>query len=267
VHSSSQGETMPIERTLWRETLNKDWMPAWPCPGCGRASLAIVKASFHTVIDAKTSDKSQDPRYGSDCDTGRFVCLFRCARTDCLESCSVSGNYETSVAELPQASVYYSDCRPTSITPPPPMIQIPRECPEAIRAEVVAAFSLFWIDLASSLNRIRNALELVLNDLRVPNTTLNNKNKKIRISLHQRIERLATKRPRLKEICERMMAVKHLGNAGSHPGAKVKQDDLFDGFDILERVLQDMYSEHPGELARAVRQINMRKGPRKKNDD
>jgi len=143
----------------------------------------------------------------------------------------------------------------------------PEKCPDPVRAEVVAALSLFRIDLAARLNRIRNALELVLNDLRVPNSMMSNKNKKVRLSLHQRIERLKAKRPKLPDICERMMAVKHLVNAGSHPGVKVKQDDVFDCFDILERVLQHMYSDHSGELARAVRQINKRKGPRKKNGD
>ena len=33
------------------------------------------------------------------------------------------------------------------------------------------------------------------------------------------------------------MAVKHLGNAGSHPGLKVEARDVFDGFDILEKIL------------------------------
>ena len=60
-------------------------------------------------------------------------------------------------------------------------------------------------------------------------------------------------------------AVKHLGNAGSHPGIKVTDDDVFDGFDILERVLQDMYSDDSSELSRTVTQINMKKGPRKKD--
>jgi Domain of unknown function (DUF4145) len=144
------------------------------------------------------------------------------------------------------------------------MISIPRACPKGVREEVVAAFSLYWIDLAASLNRIRNALELVLDDLKVPKSTLDKvKKKRNRLNLHNRINILKKKRPKLEIICERMMAVKHLGNAGSHPGVPVFADDVFDGFDILERVLEDMYSEHPGELARAVKQINQRKGPRK----
>ncbi len=118
---------------------------------------------------------------------------------------------------------------------------------------MVAAFSLYWIDLAACLNRIRNALELVLDDLKVPKSTLDKvKKKRNRLNLHHRIEKLKSDRPKLKDICDWMMAVKHLGNAGSHPGVPVFADDVFDGFDILERVLKDMYSEHPGEFARAL---------------
>lgn len=83
------------------------------------------------------------------------------------------------------------------------------------------------------------------------------------MSLHARIEKLEKKRPKLKDICNRMLAVKHLGNAGSHPGDVVEVEDVFDGFDILERVLHDTYSDHESALAKMVNQINRRKGPRK----
>ncbi|HEX3148647.1 MAG TPA: DUF4145 domain-containing protein [Gemmataceae bacterium] len=82
---------------------------------------------------------------------------------------------------------------------------------------------------------------------------------------HQRIELLEKKRPNMKEICEKMMGLPHLGNAGSHSGEKVDRKDVIDGFDILERVLHDKYSTHDGELAKMVAQINKRKGPRKAN--
>ena len=105
---------------------------------------------------------------------------------------------------------FFEDCTPSSIKPPPPMIHIPEKCPPTVRAEVVAAFSLYWCDLAAGLNRIRNALELVLDDLKIPKATMDKaKRKKHRLNLHQRIEKLEKKRPALKEICDRMMAVKH----------------------------------------------------------
>jgi Domain of unknown function (DUF4145) len=259
---------MPINRDLWQSEISADHVPNWPCPGCGAASLLIVKDSFRTVLDGEGSRNWDQPDFDPVFDTGRFVCLLVCTKTGCGESCAVSGNYDIAEGYTEQGyPIYYATGRPTSITPPPPMILIPRACPDPVRAEVVAAFSLYWNDLASSLNRIRNALELVLDDLKIPKSTLDKvKKKKHRLSLHHRIVKLKQMRPRLKDICERMMAVKHLGNAGSHPGVKVEAADVFDGFNILERVLQDMYSEDPGELARAVRQINRRKGPRKARD-
>jgi hypothetical protein len=144
------------------------------------------------------------------------------------------------------------------------MIVIPNDCPKEIKQEVTAAFALFWNDNSACLNRIRNALELILTDLKVPRTKITSKNKRVRYSLHERIEILEGKKPKLKDICDRMMAVKHLGNAGSHPGDKVERKDVFDGFDILERVLRDMYSTTEGALTKMVRQINKRRGPRKK---
>ncbi len=131
------------------------------------------------------------------------------------------------------------------------MIVIPAACPKDVREEVIAAFSLYWLDLAACLNRIRNAMELVLDNLKVPKTALDRaRKKKQRLSLHHRIEKLEKKRPKLKDICEQMMAVKHLGNAGSHSGERVWPDDVFDGFDILERVLEGMYSDQSEELVR-----------------
>jgi hypothetical protein len=272
---------MPIDRKLWQAEISAEHVPNWPCPGCGAASLTLVKDSFHTVSDGSTSRNWRDPDFEPEFATGRFVCLLECTKSGCQETCAVSGNHD-----ITQGGEYgehwYPTGRPKSINPPPPMIQIPRACPGEVRAEVVAAFSLYWSDYASSLNRIRNALELVLTDLGVSRGTMSAKKPKpgspppapgdpppkkklSRLSLHQRIEGLAKEKPKLKDICERMMAVKHLGNAGSHPGVQVEIGDVFDGLDILERVLQDMYSEHPRELTRTVRQINQRKGPRKKD--
>jgi hypothetical protein len=251
---------MPINRNMWvSHSISAYGVPEWPCPNCNLPALELVKDTFQTIMDRATYNFPDD-EFDPELATGRFVCLIRCPR--CHESCAVSGNFSN---EIDPSDGNYVQCgTPRSITPPPAMISIPKVCPKAVRVEVVAAFSLYWIDLAACLNRIRNARELVLDNLKVPKSTVDRaRGKKRRLTLHDRIVKLEQRRPKLKEICERMMAVKHLGNAGSHPGVQVVADDVFDGFDILERVLEDMYSERPGELARAVKQINQRKGPRK----
>jgi Domain of unknown function (DUF4145) len=249
---------MPIDRKLWDNGLTRTWAPAWPCPRC-RGSLALEKESFQHSFDSATdryrANKDSDPTAY----TGRFACLLKCSRSDCGEVCAVAGGFE--VADDNQD--YFEWCKPLSVSPPPPMILLPDGCPNSLKKETEAAYLLFWADNAACLNRIRNALELLLTDLKVARTYINDKNKRVAYSLHSRIEMLKKKRPKLAGICDRMMAVKHLGNAGSHSGEQVERKDVFDGFDILERVVHDMYSEHESELAKMVRQINKRKGPRR----
>jgi hypothetical protein len=218
----------------------------------------MVKDSFKSEPDSRTKELQQYPHADPEKFSGRFVCLLECSRSYC-EVCAVSGRYYVEQGE----GGWYEACQPLSINPPPHLIQLPDDCPKPIREEVEAALLLFWCDNAACLNRIRNALELLLDDLRIPRATISSARKRVRHPLHRRIDLLEAKKPNLKSICDRMMAAKHLGNAGSHSGEVVERTDVFDGFDILERVLHDMYSTHEGELAKMVTQINKRKGPRK----
>jgi hypothetical protein len=64
-------------------------------------------------------------------------------------------------------------------------------------------------------------------------------------------------------MCDQLMAVKHLGNAGSHPGVIVEDKDVFDGLDILERILVECFEKAGSELASMVKEINKVRGPRK----
>jgi hypothetical protein len=252
---------MAIDRELWEMTINGIWVPQWPCPECGATSLSVVKDSLRTSVDATTARHEKDRDFEEEYETGRFVCLLQCSR--CKESCSVSGDYDMGIADTDEGNYTYSRGSPKSVTPALPVIRIPARCPQPIKEEVIAAFKLQWDDYASCLNRIRNALELILNDLGIPRAKVNKKKKRIRLPLHSRIKQLEESRPKLKNICDRMMAVKHLGNAGSHAGVKVNRNDVFDGFDILERVLDDMYTNSQGEMAKMVSEINKRGGPRK----
>lgn len=157
------------------------------------------------------------------------------------------------------------------IWPSLPIIQIPPTCDKGISEELRCAFDVFWIDAAACLNHIRQATELILTMLKVPRTTLATRRpgatsaRRVDLSLHSRIDKLKSARPKLADLCERLMAVKHLGNAGSHPG-EVTREDVFDGFDIMERILDDLYSNNDSNLAKIVREINSRKKPRKKKN-
>ena len=99
---------------------------------------------------------------------------------------------------------------PRRSTPAPPMIQIPKLCPKPVRQEIEAAFSLFWVDYAASLNRIRNVIEIILTEMGVKRFGRKG-GKRTRLSLDSRIQALQSKKPAASELCDRLLAVKHLG--------------------------------------------------------
>ena len=253
---------MAINRRVWDEALWDGHVPKWPCPGCGHLSLRMKEKSFITIDDGTTSREGHRDDFEPEFVSGRFVCLLQCQESDCRESCSVSGNF--SMRRDPTDDSLDEVGRPISISPPPPMIDIPKKCPETVNAEIVAAFSSYWGDLSACLNHIRSALELLLDNLRVPRRRRGKNGKLSQRTLHDRIDRLKEIHPKMGEICDRMKAVKHLGNAGSHPSGEISKEDVFDAFDILEKVLEDLYSDHLDLLAEKVKQINKRRGPSKR---
>jgi hypothetical protein len=264
----SGGPVIAVDRNLWEASIYGDHVPAWPCPKCGVPGLRIVNESFCSVENRKTGGR----QFHVDDDTtwfgtGRFVCVLQCERGACGEICSVAGDFVINYVDFQEGDSLHPGCTPRVIAPGPQVIKTPKRCPDKVKAEIDASFLLHWSDHASCLNRIRNALELLLTEMKIPKTTIDKHRSRKLLNLHDRIIALERRKPGLKPLCDRMMAVKHLGNAGSHAGEKVKREDVFDGFDILERVLHDMYSTTDGELSKMVREINKRKGPRKKTRD
>jgi hypothetical protein len=81
-----------------------------------------------------------------------------------------------------------------------------------------------------------------------------------RISLHERIGILKL---RAASVVDALLAIKWVGNAGSHLG-QLTRDDVFDAFDILETVLDDLFVRNRATTQKLIRDINKRKGPRTK---
>jgi hypothetical protein len=60
-----------------------------------------------------------------------------------------------------------------------------------------------------------------------------------------------------------LLAIKWLGNFGSHESA-IKSSDIFDAYDIVELVTEDMFARARRQIASLAREINKIKGPRSK---
>jgi hypothetical protein len=150
----------------------------------------------------------------------------------------------------------------SALLPGPPLFLVPPQTPGDISAELRRAWSLFWVDTAACANRIRSCIELVLTSQGIKRSTLNAKGKMHRLTLHARIELYKRKNAALAEA---MMAVKWIGNAGSHPAELLSQGDVFDGLDLMEHVLIEVYERRTKNLIRLGRDIIRRRGKPKKS--
>ena len=71
------------------------------------------------------------------------------------------------------------------------------------------------------------------------------KNKQVDLTLHQRIEIYIKSEP---IIGQQLMALKWLGNTGSH-GSPVNIEDLLDAFEILEHSLEEIIENKSKKIA------------------
>jgi hypothetical protein len=147
---------------------------------------------------------------------------------------------------------------PTFVDPPLHFFSLPKRCPPAVSVELTACFRLVWMDVNAAANRVRAAVERLMDHLKIPTKRKNKNGKFDRLSLHKRIEEFRKKEPVLGDA---LLAVKWLGNSGSH-GNELRREDLFDAFKILDHVLDVVLVQRGRAVAKLAREINKRKGPR-----
>jgi hypothetical protein len=248
-----------MNRELWKQTANESWVPHWTCPSCATGQLRLLDKPIPVHMSSTTRSSLHDESFFQGDAEERFACMLFCTNPQCAEAVSVSG--VTGFEEVPDGEGGFEWSRyliPLFFLPPPRMIEIPAKCPAKIKSELRSAFMLYWCHLGASANRIRNVLELLLTELGVKRFEVQ-KNQRRRMSLNVRIALFKGKDPELADV---MLAVKWLGNEGSHPGS-LKKNDLLDALEMVEHVLHDVYVRAASPVREIARQINRARGPRR----
>lgn len=208
---------------------------------------------------ANTNEASHHEAFEASWVHQRFVALLKCDNGNCKEPVVVAGT--GTVEERPDEhlnKMLYEDIFvPTYVLPSPKLIELPPNAPSAVVDELKQAFIASWSDFSSAGNRIRSAAERLLDALKIPKTTINSRGKKETLTLHSRIDKTQA---RYATTHQSLLAVKWLGNAGSH-STVLSRDAVFDALDIFEAVLHELYSAHPSAIKKLVARVNARKGP------
>ncbi len=253
-----------MDRTSFHLPFTEQHVPKWPCPTCGVGHLALAPK---TLAHKETPDSLREHEHEAwEPDWIRYVfsCLFECTNADCKDIFACCGEGKVDFFEYEDEEhgwAQSSDDRftPKYFNPSLVLMDIPKNCPPEATAHLTESFALFFADPGAALNCTRAAVEAVLTNLGIKRFLLS-KGKRRPINLHQRIQLLP---PKYDDVKEMLLAVKWLGNAGSHDGDKPNAGDVRTTYDLLEHALSEIYEAKGKKLKAIAKKVNKKKGPLK----
>ena len=145
---------------VFREDVALDSAPAWPCPNCGAAALALLRASFHCMETAHSLAQRRMDGWTPDCVQYRCSGLLRCGA--CGDVVAMGGD---GGAEAEGDGVTYADFfSPRYFLPALPLTtaQFRHAVPAAVQQALQRAFAPFWSDPRACHAAMQAALQAML---------------------------------------------------------------------------------------------------------
>ena len=224
-----------MNRKIWEDKILHNGL--FPCPKCFSGNIIGLNKISQITEEGKELSKHNYP-YGIE---NLFCGILKCNR--CNEIVSVNGSLLTEITEeipLPDGNYEIKELsisKPMFFYPNLRMFSLSKEIPKPVIKQVDLAFSYYFHDNNSCANKIRTAIEVILDDIKAPLKKFSNGRLRPIPNLHQRIENYRKSKPRL---CQLLLALKVIGNEGSH-NSKTETKDLLDAFEILELALDTLY--------------------------
>ncbi len=230
------------------------------CPKCQKSKLGFIKFAEEITESGKYLEKQGYP-HGIE---HQFIGLMKCSSSKCGQVINISGlvNKDIQWSEEDDYGNYFEkhldSYKPLYFHPNIRYFKITHDIPKKILETIDLVFHHFFYDKNASANKIRTAIEMILDDIKAPKKRWNNAKTKLSKfnSLHQRIEHFKQTK---KNISILMLANKYIGNDGSHIG-DVTNEDLLLALDNLEEIIEQIYIKNSKKLvSKAEEYIKERK--------
>lgn len=249
-----------MNRKLWTSTITERYCPQWSCPTCHKGIFAVVPRSLVSE-ETKQSKRERHQENSTFVDVEyRFAAQLKCGNPHCADHAVIVGIGGLDEEMQHDGWEYEEYFVPKFCIPMPDMIVFPGKCPAAIKTELRSGFKLFWADPAAAANRVRAAVERIMDHCRIPQRRKTAKGKLDRLSLHGRLLRF---QERNKIMGTRLMAIKWLGNTGSHQ-PDLKKEDVLDALEILEDTLIEMFELRTERLTMLTQGLMKKHAPKTK---
>ncbi|MDR6527320.1 hypothetical protein J2787_002712 [Chryseobacterium rhizosphaerae] len=254
---------MPINKIIFKREFTVNNLPDYICPTCKKGLLNKYKEDIKTYESKTSLSLGNNEAWEPEWMHGLFLGLLKCNNISCSESVAITGNYRCSqdyeYDEINDRNnlVVEEYLTPTFFNPAINIFQLNENIPENISQEIKESFKLYWVDLSSCANKIRKVVELIMDNIKIPKTYLKNGKRK-RYSLHERIENFKIRNQAQGDL---LMAIKWIGNSGSHSSETISKDNLLDSYEILEHVTENLYGKQLQRIERISKIINKKKKP------
>ncbi|WP_295608874.1 DUF4145 domain-containing protein [uncultured Lamprocystis sp.] len=231
------------------------------CPRCEKGRLRVKKDTVHCEETQKSRTQHANPQFEPDSGEYVYCCLLECINEVCEEVVASTGIGVLSLdvdfqADSPRES-YVTSFWPQYFSPWLKVFRVPEETPLDVASEIDRSFALFFADPPSAANHLRIALERILTCLKVRRYN-NSKGKRHIVRLHDRIGLLP---PRYEKEKDLFLAIKWIGNAGSHSEEKLSCDDVLHAYTVMELLLAEIFISRHARPRSLAKSINKYKGP------
>ena len=124
-----------------------------------RSKLKEKPIQQYKTVQSRTAEHEVDVR-------DRFACALECDH--CEDPIVVLGNVflEQEPVDNEGSFEWMPHFMPLFFNPPLMIINVSRLCTKPIRNELISAFALYWCNQGAAANRIRSAVELLLDHLK-----------------------------------------------------------------------------------------------------
>lgn len=227
----------------------KDSEVPFPCPECGKTTLEIDSDSI-VSNETVASKKNQEEDFDLENIVEIYKGIFKCINKKCDEKVYHIGKsiYEWDYFDfVVDDDGYSSPTRreplnlmvPEYITPFINFFEIPKNTPNDIVNSLNDAFKLTPTSYSAAANKVRVTVEVLCSTFNIKSRRANG----TFIVLDKRLASIEDGSP-LYPYKAKLLAIKWLGNAGSHEEDDVDIESLFHSFEIMKNVLDGLYNKN-----------------------
>lgn len=227
--------------------------PKYDCPSCRNSELEVT--NFTSTENGNTKRNNSDRDWDFEWDEHVFSATLECKKCKETVFCAGDGFVDEDFDEDGEENFrryHFVSYRPKFFFPSLKFLDFPVATPKEVQGSINTACAMYHSYPASACNALRIAAEDILTTLGVPEPEAGEYS-----SLAKRSKELP------EDSQERLLldAIRWLGNDGSHSKTLITHRDAQDAFEVMDLLIEKVYSDRAMKIQELAKAIREHKGP------